>query len=146
MEAGFKMEGFACFVSETSRNIYAKEQWLPKGLQELLVSWWGCTWHIPQLLASGWEEPEFQCVPRAASSWSSCFPVWELHGWGGNKKHSRVFHSDGLSSILPPKSVWTKMGLLPGEHLEGLEAESTSSTWTWGGTKAAFLKHKAHST
>lgn len=36
MEAGFKMEGFACFVSETSRNIYAKEQWLPKGLQELL--------------------------------------------------------------------------------------------------------------
>lgn len=64
MEAGFKMEGFACFVSETSRNIYAKEQWLPKGLQELLVSRWGCTQHTPQLLASGWEEPEFQ--PRSA--------------------------------------------------------------------------------
>lgn len=61
MEAGFKMEEFACFVSEMSRNIYAKEQkYLPKGLQELLVSQWGCTQHIPQLLASHWEEPEIQ--------------------------------------------------------------------------------------
>lgn len=146
MEAGFKIESFACFVSETSRNIYGKEQRLPKGLQELLVSWWGCTQHIPQLLASAWAEPEFQRaphVPRAASSWSSSFPVWELHAWGGNKKHSQVFHSDGLSSILTPKAVWTKTGLLPGEHLEGLEMESTSSTWTWGATKAAFLKHKS---
>lgn len=49
MEAGFKTEGFACFVSETSRNLYGKEQRLPKALQELLVSWWGCTQHIPQL-------------------------------------------------------------------------------------------------
>lgn len=40
MEAGFKMEGFACFVSEMSRNICGKEQRLPKGLQELLVSCW----------------------------------------------------------------------------------------------------------
>lgn len=59
MEAGFKTEGFACFVSETSRNIYGKEQRLPKALQELLVSWWGCTQHIPQ---HGW--PEFQRAPR----------------------------------------------------------------------------------
>lgn len=147
MEAGFKIESFACFVSETSRNIYGKEQRLPKGLQELLVSWWGCTQHIPQLLASAWAEPEFQRaprVPRAASSWSSSFSVWELHAWGGNKKHSQVFHSDGLSSILTPKAVWTKTGLLPGEHLEGLEMESTSSTWTWGATKAAFLKTQKH--
>lgn len=85
-------------------------------------------------------------VPRAASSRSSRFPVGELklHGWGGNKKHSQVFHSDGLSSILTPKSVWTKMGLLPREHLEGLEAESTSSTWTWGWYKSCFFKTQKH--
>lgn len=56
------------------------------------------------------------------------FTCLGVHGCGGNKKHSRVFHSDGLSSILTPKSVWTRVVLLPGEHLEGLEAESTSST------------------
>lgn len=64
MEAGFKIEGFACFVSETSRNINAKEQWLPKGVPELLVSHWGWSRHIPQLPAPGWEEPQFQ--PRSA--------------------------------------------------------------------------------
>lgn len=73
MEAGFKMEGFACFVSETSTTIYAKEQWLPKGLQELLVSRWGHTQHIPQLL--GWEEPEFQLqCPRGCLLSEQPFP------------------------------------------------------------------------
>lgn len=52
MEAGFKMEGSDCFVSEMSRNIYTKEQGgLPKGLQELLVSWWGL--HPPHPSAVG---------------------------------------------------------------------------------------------
>lgn len=85
------------------------------------------------------------CVPGAASSGSSCVPVGELNlrGWGGNKKHSQVCHGHGLSSILAPKSVWTKMGLLPREHLEGLE-ESTSSTWSWGWYKSCFFKKQKH--
>lgn len=87
--------------------------------------------------------PACPTCPKGCLLLEQLFPAWELQAWGGSKKHSQVFHSDGLSSILTPKAVWTKTGLLPGEHLEGLEMESTSSTWTWGGTKAAFLKHKS---
>lgn len=94
----------------------------------------GRAW-IPTAVSQGL--PPLRAALSLLGSWNCTVEV-------GNKKHSQVFHSDGLSSILTPKAVGTKTGLLPGEHLEGLEAESTSSTWTWGWYKSCFFIKQKH--
>lgn len=94
---------------------------------------------------SAWAGPEFQRAPRVprAAPLGAALPLF-----GSCMLEVGITNTPRFSTVMgwaafDTKAVWTKTGLLPGEHLEGLEMGSTSSTWTWGGTKAAFLKHKS---
>lgn len=146
---------------QISFNLYFPRRengsWIQNGRFYLLCQWDVQKYQCQGAVASQ-GSPGAACVSGAApgtcqSCWlqvgrspNSKFTVFQglnLRGWGGSKKHSQDFHGHGLSSVLAPKSVWTKVGLLPREHLEGLE-ESTSSAWSWGWYKSCFFKKQKH--